>query len=488
MKDAIAVAAREAGLDLPRAVLDDKARLEAVDPLGRPAGSGAAPRGRGWGGRYEGLSHGKRVAQLFEDLAEGPSGTPAFVTDYPVEVSPLARPARRPVAHRALRAVRGGHGDRRTASRDRRPLEQRQRFLDQSRERERGDLEATAWTTTTLRALGHGLPPTGGCGVGIDRLSMILTNSPSIRDVILFPHMRPADEGMRPSSAMTPSSMPFELLIALRYLTAKRKQAFISIISAISVLGVVVGVMALMVALGLMTGLQKEIRSKILGTTAHVSLFRSRGEGFDDYRQVVERARQLPHVLGAAPAVYGKGIISSGGSALATFKGIVPSQERTVTDIGSQVEDGSLDALDKPPAEGPPPILLGRELASQIGVGAGDVVSVTSPNGRLSPMGVLPRVTKFRVAGVVKSGLYEFDAGWPTCLWRPPSACSWRATGRRWWSFGSTTSTPCARSAVTWSRPSATGTCPATGSTSTRACSRPSGWRRWPSASPSGSS
>jgi lipoprotein-releasing system permease protein len=226
----------------------------------------------------------------------------------------------------------------------------------------------------------------------------------------------PASSADRPLAGSAPSartlSMPFELLIAVRYLTAKRKQAFISIISAISVLGVVVGVMALMVALGLMTGLQKEIRSKILGTTAHVSLFRSRGEGFDDYRQVVERARQLPHVLGAAPAVYGKGIISSGGSALATFKGIVPSQERTVTDIGSQVENGSLDALDKPPAEGPPPILLGRELASQIGVGAGDVVSVTSPNGRLSPMGVLPRVTKFRVAGVVKSGLYEFDAGW----------------------------------------------------------------------------
>jgi lipoprotein-releasing system permease protein len=207
--------------------------------------------------------------------------------------------------------------------------------------------------------------------------------------------------------------LPYELLIALRYLAARRKQAFISVISAISVLGVVVGVMALMVALGLMTGLQKEIRSKILGTTAHISLFRSRGEGFDDYAQVVERARRLPHVLGAAPAVYGKGIVASAaGTALVTFKGIVPGEERTVTDIGSQVEGGSLDALAAPPADGPPPILLGRELAGQIGVGAGDVVSVTSPNGRLSPMGVLPRVTKFKVAGIVKSGLYEFDAGW----------------------------------------------------------------------------
>jgi lipoprotein-releasing system permease protein len=207
--------------------------------------------------------------------------------------------------------------------------------------------------------------------------------------------------------------LPYELLIALRYLTAKRKQAFISIISAISVLGVVVGVMALMVALGLMTGLQKEIRSKILGTTAHISLFRSRGEGFNDYRQVVPRARQLPHVLGAAPAVYGKGIVASAaGSALATFKGIVPAEERTVTDIAAQIEGGSLDALAGPPGAVPPPILLGRELANQLGVGPGDIVNVTSPRGRLSPMGVMPRMTKFRVVGLVRSGLYEFDNGW----------------------------------------------------------------------------
>src|ERR1044071_1071346 len=98
--------------------------------------------------------------------------------------------------------------------------------------------------------------------------------------------------------------MPFELRIALRYLTARRKQAFISVISAISVLGVVVGVMALMVALGLMTGLQGEIRSRILGATAHVSIFKSGGETFDEYRPVLERTRSLPHVLGAAPTFY----------------------------------------------------------------------------------------------------------------------------------------------------------------------------------------
>src|SRR5688500_8254331 len=106
--------------------------------------------------------------------------------------------------------------------------------------------------------------------------------------------------------------MPYELRIALRYLTARRKQAFISVISAISILGVVVGVMALMVALGLMTGLQREIRGKILGTTSHVSVFRAGGEPFEDYRQVADAVRALPRVQGAAPAVYVKALLTTG--------------------------------------------------------------------------------------------------------------------------------------------------------------------------------
>ena len=207
--------------------------------------------------------------------------------------------------------------------------------------------------------------------------------------------------------------MPFELLIALRYLTARRKQAFISVISAISILGVVVGVMALMVALGLMTGLQREIRTKILGTTAHVSIFRSGSEPFENYREVVDAVRSVPRVLGAAPAVYGKGLLTApGGSAVATMKGVRPAEERTVTDLAQQVEDGSLAALDVVPDDAIPPILLGRDLGGSLGVGRGDVISVTSPQGRLTPMGMLPRVTRFRVAGTVHSGLYEFDSAW----------------------------------------------------------------------------
>ncbi len=142
--------------------------------------------------RYAGLNHGKRVAQLFEDLAEQSFWDPTFIVDYPTEVSPLAktRPGDPTTTERfELYAAGMEIANGFTELND--PLEQRERFLDQLREREKGDLEAHQMDEDYVRALGYGLPPTGGCGVGIDRLAMILTDSPSIRDVILFPHMRP---------------------------------------------------------------------------------------------------------------------------------------------------------------------------------------------------------------------------------------------------------------------------------------------------------
>src|SRR5207249_3486339 len=192
MRDAVAAAARAAGLDLPRAAIDDPARLEAwarsEGLRGRrsPKGAELGPE------RYAGLSHGKRVAQLFEDLAEGGLWNPTFIVDYPVEVSPLskARPDD-PTLTERFELFAAGMEIANGFSELNDPLEQRQRFLDQLAERERGDAEAHRMDDDDVRALGHGLPPTGGCGVGIDRLAMILTDSPSIRDVILFPHMRP---------------------------------------------------------------------------------------------------------------------------------------------------------------------------------------------------------------------------------------------------------------------------------------------------------
>jgi lipoprotein-releasing system permease protein len=207
--------------------------------------------------------------------------------------------------------------------------------------------------------------------------------------------------------------MPWELRVALRYLTARRKQAFISVISAVAVMGVAVGVMAVLIALGLMTGLQSEIRARILGATAHVSVFRTEGASYEDLLAAVDKVREVPGVVGTAPAVYGKALLTTpNGAAAATLKGIVPAEERTVTEVVSKLTEGSIDEFEKPAGEGPPPVLLGNALAATLNAGVGDVVTLTSPRGRLSPVGLIPNVKKLRVVGLVKTGLYEFDAAW----------------------------------------------------------------------------
>jgi lipoprotein-releasing system permease protein len=206
--------------------------------------------------------------------------------------------------------------------------------------------------------------------------------------------------------------MPYELEIAVRYLAAKRKQAFISVISVIAMTGVAVGVMALMIALALSTGLQREIRARILGTTAHISIFTSQRGTFDDLGDVAARVRSIPHVMGAAPALYSMGLVQGDlRSQPVTIKAVDPQAERSVTDLLDQIHTGS--AADLTVKDGElDPILLGHDLALKIGAAKGDVVTFVSPNGRLTPMGIIPSVRKLRVAGTVKSGLYEFDSGW----------------------------------------------------------------------------
>jgi lipoprotein-releasing system permease protein len=170
--------------------------------------------------------------------------------------------------------------------------------------------------------------------------------------------------------------------------------------------------MALLIALGLMTGLQGQIRSRILGTTAHLSVFRASGEPFTNYREIAKQVRSLPGVEGTAAAVYDKGLLSSAlGSGFVTLKGVIPSEERTVTELGSEVEGGSLEVLASS-WDQTPPVLVGHDLATKLGVGVGDIVTLTTPRGRLSPMGLLPNVKRLRVAGTVRTGLYEFDSGW----------------------------------------------------------------------------
>ena len=203
--------------------------------------------------------------------------------------------------------------------------------------------------------------------------------------------------------------MPFELHIALRYLMARRKQAFISVISLISTMGVAVGVTALIVALALMTGLQGELRDRILGATAHVYVWKTGGLG--DYHADVRRLQAVEGVIGAAPALLGKALLRTGkGDAFVTIKGIDPALEPDVTDVGRSMVQGRVTDLAPRTEEEAPGILIGADLAKEIGASVGDSVTVLTPEGTLSPMGMMPRARRLRVAGIYKLGLYEFDA------------------------------------------------------------------------------
>jgi lipoprotein-releasing system permease protein len=207
-------------------------------------------------------------------------------------------------------------------------------------------------------------------------------------------------------------NLPFEAFVATRYLLARRKQAFISLISFISILGVMVGVMALLIALALMTGLQGELRDRIVGSSAHVYVFKA-GEGFSDWPAEVTKLRQLPHVIGAAPAVIGQGMLTSGPGAQApvTIKGVDPSLEPSVTDIRRAMKSGSLDAV-RARSEGMDGLALGQDLAHTLGVRVGDTVRLFTPEGTLTPFGLGSRMRTLKVVGIFSLGLYEFDSAY----------------------------------------------------------------------------
>jgi lipoprotein-releasing system permease protein len=202
-------------------------------------------------------------------------------------------------------------------------------------------------------------------------------------------------------------NVPFELHIALRYLLAKRKQAFISVISLFSTVGVTVGVMAVIVALAVMTGLQQELRDRILGSSPHIYVWKT--TGIVDARAEVDKLRQIPHVVGAAPAIVGQGLLSAGDETVPVqITGIDPVLEPQVTDLRQAMRSGSIDAL--APAKGRPDgILLGTDLAAKLHVKVGDDVSLLTPHGTLSPMGMLPGRRRMLVVGIFSLGLFEFD-------------------------------------------------------------------------------
>jgi lipoprotein-releasing system permease protein len=206
------------------------------------------------------------------------------------------------------------------------------------------------------------------------------------------------------------NNLPFELFVAIRYLLARRKQAFISLISLISILGVMVGVMALLIALALMTGLQGELRDRIVGSAAHIFVHKIGGEGIVDYQADIAKLKTVPRVVGAAPVVLTQGMIIGGTqNGFVTIKGIIPELEGEVTEIDEAMQTGSLSALE--PVEGAPPgIVIGRELATKLGTFVGDDVFLMTPEGGvLSPFGEMPTQRRFRVVGLFNLGLFEFD-------------------------------------------------------------------------------
>ena len=203
--------------------------------------------------------------------------------------------------------------------------------------------------------------------------------------------------------------MPFELQVALRYLLAKRRQVFISVISLVSTLGVTVGVAALVISMALMTGLQGELQDKILGSSAHVFVFKPT-TGIDDYHAEVAKIRAIPGVIGAAPAVMAKAMITGLNIGFVAVKGVDPELEPSVTDLTGTLTDGKLSDLVPASEDDLPGIVLGKDLAGQTGAMVGDTVTLTTPEGSLTPMGVMPRQRRFTVVGTFRLGLYDVDS------------------------------------------------------------------------------
>ena len=255
--------------------------------------------------------------------------------------------------------------------------------------------------------------------------------------------------------------MRFELFVASRYLRAKRRQAVIGVITGISIAGVAAGVASLVVALAINNGFRQDLQDRLLGSTSHINLLRVQSDGIKDWRGLMDRLSKEPHIVASAPAIYEQVLISRGPRARgAVLKGMIPREERKVSDLLKTVTIGSADALEEgtdrvepghvsdsgagqggtfdSPAtnagEGAratqttpsptdlqgvenriaamPPIILGKDMADELGATVGSIVLVTSPQGELTPFGMVPKYDRFRVVGIFNSGFYDYDSSW----------------------------------------------------------------------------
>jgi len=213
--------------------------------------------------------------------------------------------------------------------------------------------------------------------------------------------------------------MRFELFIAARYLRAKRRQAVIGVITAISVIGVAAGVASLIIALAITNGMRRDLQERLVGSTSHVELMRVAADGMRNWQPLFERLRGIEHVTAAAPGLYGQVLISRGArSGGALIKGILPKDEDTVSDLLKDLVKGSAESL--APEENAatsadqlravPPIVIGNDLVETIGAQVGDTVMVTSPQGEMTPLGIVPKYQRFVVMGIFKSGFYQYDS------------------------------------------------------------------------------
>jgi lipoprotein-releasing system permease protein len=200
---------------------------------------------------------------------------------------------------------------------------------------------------------------------------------------------------------------PFELFIGLRYTRAKRRNHFISVIALISMLGIALGVMALITVLSVMNGFQKELRGRILGVASHV-VINGVGNRLVPWREVMTSATQHPDVVAAAPFVLAQSMLSVGSAVQgAVIRGIDPRAEATVAEVGQHMRVGRMEDL-KPGEFG---IVLGSELARALTVRVGETVVLIAPQGQVTPAGILPRLRQFRVVGIFEVGMYEYDYG-----------------------------------------------------------------------------
>ncbi len=225
--------------------------------------------------------------------------------------------------------------------------------------------------------------------------------------------------------------LSFELFFAVRYLRARRRQAVIGLVTAISILGIAAGVAALILALAITNGMRRDLQDRLLGSSAHIDLLRTDARGIRDWRPLVDRLGKLPHVVADAPGLYEQVLVARGprdGGAL--LKGILPAEEdrishlaKTATPAGAFAQLAPEAAAQPTPASEPdsasqpatdtplPPIILGSDLAETIGASVGDSVMVISPQGELTPLGIVPKYVRFRLVGISHSGFYQYDSG-----------------------------------------------------------------------------